>query len=36
MPQALRRKLRVCVVATDPSGNRSAPNCLPISVREKG
>jgi hypothetical protein len=36
IPQALRRRLRVCVVATDPSGNRSAPNCLPIGVRKKG
>jgi hypothetical protein len=24
------RKLRFCVVASDPSGNRSAPTCAPF------
>jgi hypothetical protein len=28
-----RKKLKLCVVATDPAGNRSVPNCVKMRVR---
>jgi hypothetical protein len=31
----VRRKLKLCVVAADPTGNRSSPNCVPIAVRAR-
>jgi hypothetical protein len=30
---AVRKKLKLCVVAVDPAGNRSAPNCVKMRVR---
>jgi hypothetical protein len=33
IPAPTRRRLRLCVVATDPAGNRSAPACVAIRVR---
>ena len=33
MAVATRKKLKLCVVATDPAGNRSAPNCVKMRVR---
>jgi hypothetical protein len=34
VPKSLKRgTLRFCIVATDPSGNRNAPACTPLTVR---
>jgi hypothetical protein len=34
-PKSLPKKLRLCVVAVDPAGNRSAASCVPIKVRAR-